>query len=153
MMNQGVRVRCAGLLVHDGHVLMESLVGVERWCPIGGGLQPGETVPEAIIREFREEVGWEVSVGEMAVVTDDLFHSSEGRIEHAIAFFAWVDGGPEDGSIPAPRPGEEHQELAWIPLSGLDNVTLLPHHLSEDIPAALQSGKIVFRSDRRVPLV
>ncbi|RIQ28595.1 NUDIX domain-containing protein [Jiangella rhizosphaerae] len=101
MTDQGVRVRCAGLLVRDGHVLVESLVGAGRWSPIGGGLQPGETVPEAIVREFRED----------------------------------------------------HQELAWIPLSGLADVVLLPHHLSEEIPTALETGRIVFRSERRVPVM
>jgi 8-oxo-dGTP diphosphatase len=147
---QGARIRCAGLLLRNGRILMESLVGVERWSPIGGGLQPGETVPEAIQREFREELGWDVTVGEMAVVTDDLF-TGAGRTEHAISFFAIVEGGPEDGSLPAPPPGEDHQELAWIPVSELGELTLLPQHLAEDIPVALSTGQVVFHSERRIP--
>lgn len=138
-------------MIRDGHVLMESLVGAERWSPVGGGLQPGETVPEAIQREFREEVGWDVTVGAMAVVTDDLFQSGEGRPEHVIAFFAFVTGGPSDGVLPPPRPGEEHQELAWIPLTRLPELTLLPHHLTHEILAALQTGKTSFVSERRRP--
>lgn len=136
--------------MRNGRILMESLVGAERWRPIGGGLRTGETVPEAIQREFREELGWDVTVGEMVVVTDDLF-ANDGRIEHAITFLAMVEGGPEDGGLPPPPPGEDHQELAWIPLSQLGELTLLPDHLADDIPAALSMGQVVFHSERRIP--
>ncbi|HUB42973.1 MAG TPA: NUDIX domain-containing protein [Streptosporangiaceae bacterium] len=148
-MEQGVRIRCAGLLMRDGRILMESLVDAERWSPVGGGLEPGETVPEAIQREFREELGWDVTVGEMVVVTDDLF-ANDGRSEHAITFFALVEGGPGDGALPPRPPGEDHQELAWIPLAQLGELTLLPQHLAEDIPAALSAGQLVFHSERRI---
>jgi hypothetical protein len=63
-----------------------------------------------------------------------------------------VEGGPEDGALPPPPPGEDHQELAWIPLSHLGELTLLPHHLAEDIHAALSTGQVVFHSERRIPL-
>ena len=61
-------------------------------------------------------------------------------------------GGPEDGSLPAPPPGEDHQELAWIPVSQLGELTLLPQHLAEDIPVALSTGQVVFHSERRIPV-
>jgi hypothetical protein len=76
----------------------------------------------------------------------------DGRIEHAITFFAMVEGGPADGELPPPPTGEDHQELAWIRLSQLGEFTLLPHHLAEDIPAALSAGQVVFHSERRIPL-
>jgi 8-oxo-dGTP pyrophosphatase MutT (NUDIX family) len=32
----------------------------DYWCPITGAVEPGETQPEAVIREAREEMGLEV---------------------------------------------------------------------------------------------
>jgi ADP-ribose pyrophosphatase YjhB (NUDIX family) len=91
-------------------------------------------------------------VKERTVVEPGSPFANDGRIEHAITFFAMVEGGPEDGAPPPPPPGEDHQELAWIPLSRLGELTLLPHHLAEDIPAALSTGQVVFHSERRIPV-
>lgn len=41
--------------------------------PPGGGLQFGETAADAIAREFDEELGWAVAVGERLAVLENIF--------------------------------------------------------------------------------
>ncbi|GAB3585898.1 NUDIX hydrolase [Hymenobacter daeguensis] len=63
-----VRVRVGGLLVREGAVLLAAHRGLlpdaaPFWSPPGGGWQFGESLREALVREFREETGLTVEVG------------------------------------------------------------------------------------------
>lgn len=63
-----VRVRVGGLLVRDGAVLLAAHRGLlpggaAFWSPPGGGWVFGESLKEALQREFREETGLAVRVG------------------------------------------------------------------------------------------
>jgi len=53
-----------GVLERDGAMLMiqrsETVRAPGLWCFPGGAIEPGETPAQAIVREFREEVGLSV---------------------------------------------------------------------------------------------
>jgi len=75
----------SGLIVRDGRVLLirrgkEPFKGY--WSLPGGGVEPGETMREAVKREVREETGLEVEVGDEA-----------GRAGPVVAFHVTVTGG------------------------------------------------------------
>ena len=38
----------------------EGILAAGAWCFVGGGIEPGESQSEAVVREFREEVGGRV---------------------------------------------------------------------------------------------
>lgn len=83
-----VRVRVCGLLIQDDAILlvkhrMEN--NKELWIPPGGGVQFGETLAEALVREMVEETGLYVSVS--------TFHSVHEYINdplHAVELFFYV---------------------------------------------------------------
>lgn len=63
-----VRVRVGGLLLRNGSLLLAAHQGLlpdgaPFWSPPGGGWQFGESLKEALVREFREETGLDVQVG------------------------------------------------------------------------------------------
>jgi ADP-ribose pyrophosphatase YjhB (NUDIX family) len=66
----GSRIRCVGAIVtdSDGRLLLvkrghEPEVG--RWSLPGGRVRPGESDPDAVVREVREETGLRVEPGRL----------------------------------------------------------------------------------------
>lgn len=53
--------------------------------PLGGGIEPGELSGDAVIREFREETGWELADIRLLTVTEWLFEF-HGEPKHRIVF-------------------------------------------------------------------
>ena len=53
-------------IIRDGErFLLARQRDTERWSLIGGGIEPGETPQEAIVREVREELGVTPTIGEI----------------------------------------------------------------------------------------
>lgn len=74
MYGNRLRLRVCGLYRDGDRLLMVRHRGVGPtdtfWCPPGGGLQFGETAPDALIREFAEEAGLTVEVGSLLFVNE-----------------------------------------------------------------------------------
>ena len=95
-----LRRRAARVVVvdPDGHVLM--IEGFDPhhpddpyWYTIGGGVEPGETDPEAAVREVWEETGRTITVDDLVgpVHHDEDAFSFEGRtIVQQQVFYGWV---------------------------------------------------------------
>ncbi|MGC5053900.1 NUDIX domain-containing protein [Micromonospora sp. DT48] len=120
-------LRCAGALIvaPDGHLFFQRRSPHRRlfpncWDIVGGHLEPGESVQEALYREVTEETGWRVSeviaeVGEYRYVGDDGLT----RIESD--WLVRVDG---DLTAPVLEAGK-HTEYRWL---GPDDLDLLDEH-------------------------
>src|SRR5688572_12398154 len=62
-----IRVRVCGLCWQDGRLLMVKHNGLAEggfWAPPGGGLEFGENLHVRLEKEFIEETGLQISVGE-----------------------------------------------------------------------------------------
>ncbi|GAA4848458.1 NUDIX domain-containing protein [Algivirga pacifica] len=71
-----LRVRSCGILIQDEKVLMvkhryPSTLGY-FWAPPGGGVNFGETTKEALIREYKEETGLDITVQRFMFVHEFL---------------------------------------------------------------------------------
>jgi len=83
-----VRVRVGGLLLREGTMLLAAHRGLlpeqtPFWSPPGGGWQFGESLKEALVREFREETGLAVRVGRFL----HLHEFSQGPLQALELFF------------------------------------------------------------------
>lgn len=69
-----LRLRVCGLYREGDRLLMVRHRGIGPtgtfWCPPGGGAQFGETVPDALIREFAEETGLVAEAGGLLFVNE-----------------------------------------------------------------------------------
>jgi mutator protein MutT len=103
---------------HGGRVLAarrsapEALAG--RWEFPGGKVEPGESVPAALERELREELGVTARAGERLPGAWEVRPGLELQIWTA----ELVAGEP--------RPLQDHDALRWLDASTLDSVDWLP---------------------------
>lgn len=85
------------------------------WEFVGGKVEPGETLPQALVRECREELGVTVSVGRPFM---DVTHTYPDLTVHLTLFHARI------------REGEpkllEHQAMRWVTTAELDQYEFCP---------------------------
>jgi 8-oxo-dGTP diphosphatase len=99
----------------EGHVLLlKRTYGNKGWGLPGGGVDSGETIHQAILRECREEIGIEV---QDAVLTGFYYHSS---INAQVGIFRCSIPKVEEIKL-----SSEHSEYKWIHLSELSEVQRL----------------------------
>jgi 8-oxo-dGTP diphosphatase len=79
-----VRIRVCGLLVEDDELLLVKLNAPTRdtpfWSPPGGGLELGERLEDALVREFIEETGLQVEPQRLFYISEFVqppFHAVE----------------------------------------------------------------------------
>jgi ADP-ribose pyrophosphatase YjhB (NUDIX family) len=114
-----VRVRVGGILVRNGAILLAAHRGLlpnggTFWSPPGGGWAFGESLKEALQREFREETGLAVRVGRQL----HLHEFRRGELQALEIFFEVIAEDP--AATPHLGHDPEHAtdaqllaELAW----------------------------------------
>ncbi|MEO1857726.1 MAG: 8-oxo-dGTP diphosphatase MutT [Rubritalea sp.] len=85
------------------------------WEFPGGKIEEGETAQQALVRELREELGCDVTVGK--ALSSVVHHYEEFAIE-LVPFFCYVIGG-EPMTL-------EHQSIEWVRLEVLCDYVLAP---------------------------
>ena len=114
-----VRVRVGGLLLRNGGMLLVAHRGLlpkdaPFWSPPGGGWQFGESLKEALVREFREETGLTVRVGRFL----HLHEFSTDKLQALELFFEVVadaDAQPTLGHDPEHAADQQLlTELQWF---------------------------------------
>jgi 8-oxo-dGTP diphosphatase len=89
------RIRVAAIIVRDGKLLLiaHRKSGKVYWLLPGGGVDLGESLTGALVRELREELGIEAAVGDIALVCDSI-DPSGGR--HIVNIFFRCSGANGD---------------------------------------------------------
>lgn len=86
-------IRIYGLLKVGNQVLITDEIksGNKMTKFPGGGLEFGEGISDALIREFKEELAIDVKVGELFYVNDFLQVSAFCPSDQLISFYYWVE--------------------------------------------------------------
>src|SRR5664280_811 len=95
-------IRVAGLLVEDGRMLMvEQGHSDERyWLLPGGGVQFGETLADALKREFLEELGMRVGVSKLLAIVESISPDPE-YVKHVVHLVFEVSAPKESAPVPS----------------------------------------------------
>lgn len=113
-------------IVHDdqGRVLMIHKTDNDRWALPGGGHEPGESIADTVVREVKEETGYDVEVETITGTYTNPRHvmaydDGEVRQQFSIAFRARLVGGEK-------RTSSESDEVEWLTPEQIDRLNLHP---------------------------
>lgn len=139
----------ARLLVEDGGRLLvaRALEGGHTFLP-GGGVEPGEPVAEAALRELEEEAGLARSRVQVGAVLGVLEHSwtERGRGFHHLdlVMAARVAGLGAGDPVPAREP---HLSFGWVAWDDLATANLFPRAYRTLLPRWRDGAGARFASD------
>lgn len=143
-----IRVRVGGLLFDDPSA-PDTLVLVEHagiwsdepfWTPPGGGVEFGESLEEAVVREVKEETGLDVEVGPLRYVLDFI------RMPlHAVSFYfecrtSGSLGGLSTGSDPELGDVQLIQAVRMVAFEEMPELNLYPEGMEGWLPTDARDG-------------
>ena len=109
----------AAIIERNGRILIGKRGGTGSctglWEFPGGKREPGETLPETLRRECREELGVSISVGGLCA---EITHQYPDREVHLSFFFALLENGEPSSSV--------HTELLWAAPEDLTGLSFCP---------------------------
>ena len=114
------KVDVRGAVFRDDRILLVRERSDGRWALPGGWADINQSASEAVIREIREEAGFETTVRKLAAVYDRSRHDHSPPFPfHVYKMFFLCDltGG-------AARPSDETSEVAFFPMGGLPELSL-----------------------------
>lgn len=143
--NRAVRVLVIGVLVRDGWVLLEEYDGVHGhfYRGLGGGLDFGERLADAVVREFREELDAEVTIVRSLGVTENLFEWAGEPAHEVVHLFEIASPDLEAiGRDESVQILDQPNRARWFRIADLvaGDVPVFPDHLL-DIITALDASR------------
>ena len=139
--------RVAGICVHDGKVLLQTTTGDPAFAFPGGHVEFGQSNADTLIREFKEEMGAHIRVGELKWVAE-VFFPWGSRPCHQICLYYLVellDGWtPREGIFRGREQMEGRKfdlEFHWVPLEKVKDYEIYPtqcRQLLEKLDADVQ---------------
>lgn len=108
----------------EGRVLMIHKTDNDRWALPGGGHDPGESIADTVVREVKEETGYDVEVETITGIYTNPRHvmaydDGEVRQQFSIAFRAKLIGGEK-------RTSAESSEVDWLTPDEISRLNLHP---------------------------
>ena len=129
--------RVAGICVHNGKVLLQTTTTGPAFAFPGGHVAFGETNAQTLIREFKEELGADISVGELKWVAE-VFFPWGNKPCHQICLYYLVeitdDVTPRSGIFSGVEQMEGQKftlEFHWVPLEEAKEYELYPTQCRE----------------------
>ncbi len=123
--------RVAAILKRDGKVLLQREAGTDEYSFPGGHVTYGETNAETLVREFLEETGAHIRVGNLVWVGEIFFSWGALPCHQICLFYEAVCSDP--AALPESFGGLEKREdgsskvvFEWVPPERIQSITLYP---------------------------
>ena len=125
--------RVAGICVRNGKVLLQTTTGEDRSFAFPGGhVAFGETNADTLIREFKEEIGADIAVGDLKWVAE-VFFPWGSKPCHQICLYYMVEIQNPEFPVSGAFLGKEHLEgrsfdleFHWVPIAQAKDMEVYP---------------------------
>jgi 8-oxo-dGTP pyrophosphatase MutT (NUDIX family) len=132
--------RVAGILIRDGKVLLQRTTTEPDYAVPGGHVNFGEASEQALIREYKEEIGADILPVRLLWIAEIFFPVKEGDC-HQICLFYLIELCDETQisledpfyAFDALERNPTKLEFSWVKLTNLEQITVSPSILKEKI--------------------
>lgn len=117
---KGPRVRVAAIIVMDDKILLVRHEKNDRtyWLLPGGGVEFGETLEQALVRELKEETNLDIVVDRPVMINDSVPPDGHRHVLN-ICFTARVTGGDLSVAV-----DHRLKEAAFVPVESMETLPL-----------------------------
>lgn len=137
-------VRCRGIIVHDGKLLVVRHSKNTKFVALPGGhLDWGEDIITCIKRELVEELGIEPEIGQLLYVHTFTDNNEKNQ---SVEFFFEIKNSSTyiDYDKQSRTHAHELAEIIWV--TGNEDIQILPEEIKKD----LQNGTIIRNSTKYI---
>lgn len=129
--------RSTGILLNEGKILIQREINGTEFALPGGHVAWGETSSETLVREYKEELGADVSVGRLIWV-EEAFWKWGTKDAHSICHYHLVNLTvpfqiPTEGTFKSLESDESRLVFQWVNISELQNYQVYPVFLKDKI--------------------
>ncbi|HYG76920.1 MAG TPA: NUDIX domain-containing protein [Planctomycetota bacterium] len=147
---KSIRNSAKAIIIHGGRLLCTKNLSYKKeiyYLLPGGGQDPGETLPQALTRECREELGAEIRVGALRYIREYIGRNHEFReIHESVHQIEYMFGCELADPTLKPRsqaPDSEQIGIEWVDLKSLNDTLFFPRILRRLIlPNGVLSGEL-----------
>ena len=129
-----LNVRAAGVIIHNGKILVHRNMNSNHYALIGGRVEIGENSADTIKREIKEELGKDIEITGYISTIENFFKMKDSKY-HEIMFVYGIEFiNEEDKKIDYVMKnieGKDYLQYEWIELDRIEEYTLLPKVLKE----------------------
>ncbi len=124
-----LNIRAAGVIIHNGKVLVHKNGKTNHYALIGGRVEIGENSAETVKREIKEEIGKDVEINGYISTIENFFEMKDSKY-HEIMFIHKVEFVNEDDKNIDYElkniEGKDYLKYVWLEIDKIDEYPLLP---------------------------
>lgn len=132
MINKKFVVRCRGIIIHKGKMLVVRHTPESHLALPGGHLEFGESIKECMSREIVEELGIKPKIGRLLYVNNFCEKTNKNEGIQSIEFFFEIINSADylDTMNVTRTHASEISEILWLDTS--EEIGIMPSKISED---------------------
>lgn len=135
--NKRFRYRACALIIEDGYILFAKNNLDDYYYSIGGAVEVGETLEDAVKREVLEETGEAYEIDRLMFFHENFFTGAgtlSGFECHEIAFyFLMKPKGKKELKCNSVATCGEEENVYWLPIDKLKDYKAFPRFLGEKL--------------------
>ena len=133
-----LNVRAAGVMIHNGKILVHRNVNSDHYALIGGRVEIGESSANTIKREIKEELGKDIEITGYISTIENFFELKDLKYHEIMFVYKAEFCDEEDKKIEhamenVEEGGERDIHYEWIDINDLEKCHLKPQKIIDVI--------------------